>query len=102
VGRVGVVGRSKKLFVGEYEVACRKKVARLRGALFQTFDLEIEVRNRECYLRKNDIMDTLEPMGLLPKVHRSRGIVSSWLGALVVIIRGSHRRSRFLGTLSLL
>jgi len=90
VGRVGVVGRSKKLFVGEYEVACRKKVARLRGALFQTFDLE------------NDIMDTLEPMGLLPKVHRSRGIVSSWLGALVVIIRGSHRRSRFLGTLSLL
>jgi hypothetical protein len=41
------------------------------GALFRASDLEIEIRNRESFLGENDIMDALEPMGLLRKVHRT-------------------------------
>lgn len=52
----------------EYETACRKKVARLAHALLQIPNLQLEVRNCEAFAENFNIVEVLEPLGLLRRV----------------------------------
>ncbi len=52
----------------EYEVACRKKVARLAHALFGIPGMRIEVRGLEEFCAKYDTTEVLEPLAILRRV----------------------------------